>query len=125
MNLSRAEIPLYALAVVFVAAIVVLILTGHAVPTYLYGLAGAVLAGGLGIANPSSSLSSLKVPTEAELQAELAAELEKFRPKLEEAAVAVLADARRAVAAASVAPPPPAPAAAPAASHLASVGTVQ
>jgi hypothetical protein len=59
MNFKKAEIPLFVLVFVLLVIIFVLILTGHAVPTYLYAILGALLTGGLGLAVPSSTSPEL------------------------------------------------------------------
>jgi hypothetical protein len=59
MKPSRPELPLYVLAGVGLAAIAVVIATGHAVPAALYGLVAAVLAGGLGLTVPSSQATAV------------------------------------------------------------------
>jgi hypothetical protein len=72
MNLKKAEIPLFLLVGLLIIVIFVLILTGHAVPTYLYAILGAVLTGGLGLAVPSST--STELPAEV---SELVGDLRK------------------------------------------------
>lgn len=56
---TRPELPLYVLAGVGLAAIAVVIATGHPVPAALYGLVAAVLAGGLGLTVPSSQATAV------------------------------------------------------------------
>jgi hypothetical protein len=61
---NRPELPLYVLAAIGIAAIAVVIATGHAVPVALYGLVAAVLAGGLGLTVPAAGGSAAAVSLE-------------------------------------------------------------
>lgn len=61
---SKAEIPLFILVLAVLAMIFVLILTDHAVPQYLYVVLSALLAGGLGIAAPTTASVAPELPAE-------------------------------------------------------------
>jgi hypothetical protein len=82
---KRAEFPLFILAGLVLAAVVVLLMTGHSVPSPLYAIGLAAAAGGLGLANPSTSSASsttgFKMPSEAELD-DLVQSIGKMVPKL-------------------------------------------
>jgi hypothetical protein len=108
MNLKKAEIPLFLLVALLLIIIFVLILTGHAVPLYLYAILGALLTGGLGLAVPSSTAPEL--PAEV---SELVADLRKVFASLVEPAPT-----------AAVPVPVPVPAAPPAPTTLTTATTV-
>lgn len=102
MNLKKAEIPFVVLAALIVIGVVVLVLLNKPVPTFLYLVLSAVLAGGLGIATPNTTSSELPPEISA-----LAADLHGLFGSLLDPAATTPAPAPTASGLAAV--PPPAP----------------
>lgn len=110
------EIALWILTGAALAVILVLILTGHPVPTQLWVLLSALVAGGLGLAVPSGATGTVALP----------AELVSLPGEVRGAIGLVAADVEHALAGfrSSSSTSVPAPAPAPVAAPLAVVPTI-